>query len=188
MSRCSKVRAQAGLYSMKYRRVIGPCSMCSPAGRYHHHRITLAGAPSLDSESLEDISEAVRLRMNNCFRLLGARFNFGRRPKKPRRSGATKWEETPSQRDHHSLAESSRCVHIDFAFIPHVRTLHDRGPRRSDAPQHLGNPRCPTRTLGPSSVHATPGDATHVSMTRPRRCANGESKACGVRYRTRPIR
>jgi hypothetical protein len=27
---------------------------------------------------------------------------------------------TPSQRDHHSLAESSKCVQIDVAFIPHA--------------------------------------------------------------------
>src|SRR5262249_3554994 len=33
-------------------------------------------------------------------------------PKKPRRSGAAKWEER------HSLAESSKCVQIDVAFIP----------------------------------------------------------------------
>ena len=38
--------------------------------------------------------------------------------KEPRRSGAAKWEETPSQRDLHSLAESSRCVQLDFAFSP----------------------------------------------------------------------
>jgi hypothetical protein len=32
----------------------------------------------------------------------------------------------------------------------------------SDAPQHLGNPRCSARALGRRSIHATPGDAAHL--------------------------
>jgi hypothetical protein len=53
------------------------------------------------------------------FSVSGLIFGRGRRPKKPRRSGAAKWEETPSQtRTTHSLAESSRCVQLDFAFSP----------------------------------------------------------------------
>ena len=41
--------------------------------------------------------------------------------KKPRRSGASKWEERRPKRDDHSLAESSKCVPIEVAFIPSVR-------------------------------------------------------------------
>jgi hypothetical protein len=88
--------------------------------------------------------------------------------KEPRRSGAAKWEETPSQRDLHSLAESSRCVQLDFAFIPHARTLHDRGPSRSGAPQHLGNPRCPTRALGHSCEPAQFDAVARVKVVRHR--------------------
>src|SRR5262249_42048210 len=50
----------------KYRRVIGPCSISSPAGRYHQ-RITFAGArPWI---ILEQASEAVRLRIQQLFPL-----------------------------------------------------------------------------------------------------------------------
>src|SRR5215813_7967554 len=38
--------------------------------------------------------------------------------KEPRRSGAAKWEERRPKKDHHSLAESSKCVQINVAFIP----------------------------------------------------------------------
>jgi hypothetical protein len=55
-------------------------------------------------------------------RCLQAGWIFGRDrpPKKPRRSGAAKWEERRPKKDHYSLAESSKCVQIDVAFIPHA--------------------------------------------------------------------
>jgi hypothetical protein len=54
--------------------------------------------------------------------MFASRWIFGRDrpPKKPRRSGAAKWEERRPKKDHYSLAESSKCVQIDVAFIPHA--------------------------------------------------------------------
>jgi hypothetical protein len=99
--------------------------MCSPAGRYHHQGITFAGARPWTilkcSESLEGIRSGKAQSAIVSLARWADNFGSGRRPKKPRRSGAAKWEETPSQRDHHSLAESSRCVQIDFLYFASER-------------------------------------------------------------------
>jgi hypothetical protein len=46
--------------------------------------------------------------------------------KSPAEAGLPSGRNAVLKRDHHSLAESSKCVQIDVAFIPHASDPHTR--------------------------------------------------------------
>jgi len=89
--------------------------------------------------------------------------------KSPAEAGLPSWRKRRPKRDHHSLAESSRCFQIDLAYIPMFSDPKARELERSSSTQldsfRLGASATSANGLDNAPVISAPEKGTVTKMS-----------------------